>query len=293
MFPQNEEDEIDLSNLTWIAVDTETTGINPWEYEILEIGAVKFNLTTILDTFQILIKPEKKQDPKSKAVHKITESEVLENGVPLSEAMNKFYNFIGSTPLVFHNASFDLAFIVLSSEKINQDLSNNYYYDTLYLLRNYKPELESYSLEYLKTYLNLGGVSHRALSDAETTAYIFQWVISDNLSKLSSKKKYKAFFRYHRKLNTFQVVLPRNLDNIFSYFNQFIRTKSLIKISETGFAGIHDKNIKNVTPIDIMIFNQKLMLKCNIYPENYTTLIPLSNATILDPEKGPIKLANM
>jgi len=290
----NSDDDIDLSKMTWIAVDTETTGINPWEYEIIEIGAVKFNLNSILDRFEIIIRPEKKQDPKSKAIHKISESEVLEKGVTLTEALTRFYSFIGSDPLIFHNASFDLAFLHLSSQKVNLKFSgNNFYYDTLYLLKTYKPELESYSLEYLKNYLNLSGQSHRALADAEMTSNIFQWILSENSSKLSSKKKYKSFFRYHRKLKAFEIILPRNLDAIFSYFNKYIQTRSLLKISEGPIVNASDRNIKRVVPIDIMIFNQKLLLKCSIYPENYTTLIPLINATILDQDKGPITIANM
>jgi DNA polymerase III epsilon subunit family exonuclease len=293
MDTRNSDDDIDLSNITWIAVDTETTGINPWEYEILEIGAVKFNFNSIIDRFQIIIKPEKKQDPKSRAIHKISENEILECGVSLSEALHKFYAFIGSAPLVFHNASFDLAFLALSSQRENLAFSNNFYYDTIYLLKTYKPELESYSLEYLKNYLNLDGPSHRALADAEITSHIFQWLISENRAKLSSKKKYKSFFRYHRKLNTFQVVLPRNLDGILSYFNKYIQTKSLLKISEINTTSSFDKSIKSVVPLDIMIFNQKLLLKCTVYPGNYTILIPLSSATIFDPDKGHISIANM
>ena len=289
----NLDDDLEIANLTWIAVDTETTGINPWEYEILEIGAVKFNLNSIIERFQIIIKPEKKQDPRSRAIHKISDQEILENGVTLTEALRNFYTFIGSDPLIFHNASFDLSFLVISSQKENLSFSNNLYYDTLYLLKTYHPELESYSLEYLKSYLNLDGQSHRALSDAEITSHIFQWLIIENQDKLTSNKKFKSFFRYHRKLGSFQVLLPRNLDNIFLYFNKYIQTKSLIKIREGSINTYSEKNIKSVLPIDIMIFNQKLLLKCNIYPENYTTLIPLSEATIFDPDKGPMTIANM
>ncbi|MDH4128539.1 MAG: 3'-5' exonuclease [Spirochaetota bacterium] len=290
----NSNDDIDISRITWIAVDTETTGINPWEYELIEIGAVKFNLTSVIDRFQVIIKPEKKQDPKSRAIHKISETEILDKGVSLSKALKDFYCFIGSDPLIFHNASFDLAFLVLSSQKENLALSNNYYYDTLYLLKTYKPELESYSLEFLKSYLNLEGPSHRALADAENTAYIFQWIISENHSKVNSRKKMKSFFRYHRKIKSFQVLLPRNLDAIFSYFSKFIQTRSVLRISDEHISNKHlEKNTKNVIPIDIMIFNQKLLLKCSIYPQNYVALIPLANATIFDQDRGPLKIADI
>lgn len=283
----------DLASLSWIAVDTETTGINPWKYEIIEIGAVKFNLTTVLEKFQIIIIPEKKQDPKSKAIHKIEDREIKESGVEAKIAMVKFLDFIQDYPLIFHNASFDLSFLSLAAEKYKLNFNSNYYYDTLYLLRTYKPDLESYSLQYLRNHLEIDSVSHRALSDAEATSHVFQWILNDNLEKINSKKHLKTFLKYHRKLNTFKVTLPTNLDKIFSYFNKFIKTKTILKISKCENGDTRNTVYKNIIPIEIMIFNQKLLLKCSMYPDEYVTLIPLSEITIFDPEKGPIQLDNI
>jgi len=285
----NQED-FNITDIVWVAVDTETTGINPWKYEILEIGAVTFTTKSIIDRFQIIIKPKKKQDPKSRAIHKISDDEINANGVGLEFAMNGFFEFINGYPLIFHNASFDLSFLTISAKKENLRFPENNYYDTLYLLRTYKPELEYYSLEYLKKYLKIEAESHRALSDAEVTANLFQWILSDNLDNINTKKKFKSFLKYHRNTKSFEVRLPENLDSIMTYFNKYIHTKSMIKVKENNFS---NSTIRNILPMEIMIFNQKLLLKCSVYPNNLIVLIPLAEAVIYDPERGPITIANI
>ena len=42
----------------FVAFDTETTGLYPDTGRVIEIGAVKFDATGILDTYNVLINPE-------------------------------------------------------------------------------------------------------------------------------------------------------------------------------------------------------------------------------------------
>jgi DNA polymerase III epsilon subunit family exonuclease len=289
----NFDPDFDISNLSWVAIDLETTGINPWEYEILEIGAVKFNLHRIIGKYQVLIQPVKKQDPKSRAIHNISNEEIMKFGQPKNLAITRLLDFIGKSPLVFHNASFDLSFIKIAADDLNLKLPYNYYYDTLYLLRTYKPDLESYSLKFLQEYLDLNIQLHRALNDAEVTSYIFQWLLNENLSQLNTKKNCKTFFRYHRKMSDFVVSLPKNLDNICNYFNKYIHSKGIVKIYESNSNTPTSKSIKLIVPQEIMIFNQNIMLRCRFYPNDQSTLIPLSSYTILDPDRGGLTLANI
>ena len=66
-----------LSGLEWVAVDLETSGVNPWKNEIIEIGAVRFSVDAIIDKFQVLLRPTKKQDPRAKAIHNISQEEII------------------------------------------------------------------------------------------------------------------------------------------------------------------------------------------------------------------------
>ena len=43
----------------FVSIDLETTGLNPESDRIIEIGAVKFQGTRILDTFSTLVNPDR------------------------------------------------------------------------------------------------------------------------------------------------------------------------------------------------------------------------------------------
>ena len=117
-----------LDELQWLAIDIETTGVNPWKYEIIEIGAVLFSTkNNITDKFSILIKPVKKQDPKSKAIHNISDEEVEEHGYTENEAIHKFLSFIPQdVSMVFHNAPFDVSFLKIAMLRQQVVLPNNF-----------------------------------------------------------------------------------------------------------------------------------------------------------------------
>jgi len=276
-----------LEDLNWIAVDTETSGTNPWKYEIIEIGAVRFSIDKEIDHFQILIKPEKKQDPKARTIHNISEEELDEKGVTSLEAMEKFLAFIGDDPLVFHNAPFDIAFFKITANLHNLKLPNNIYYDTLFLSRTYLPDMASYALDSLRKVLKIqSGPAHRALSDAVATASVFSHILKTHAEKFASRRRLKTFLRYHRKFSAFEVKVPEDFDRINSYFQRFVQTNSFIKVT------YYDKNnrklTKTVFPLEILVFNQILYLKTKSMGEEEPALIKIQGSIFYDPDLGPL-----
>lgn len=278
-----------IKNFQWIAIDTETTGTNPWKHEIIEIGAVKFTLEKEVDTFEVLIKPLKKQDPKSREIHNISNEELEEKGGDLHDVLQTFIDFIGEEPLIFHNAPFDLSFITKSAADCKLELKANFYYDTLYLFRNYFPGRKSYSLANLTKDFNIStNTFHRALNDAMATSKLFCHLLESNLDLVSSNKKLKNFLRFHRKVNAFQTDIPKNLDTIINYFNKHISKKSMIKIKYKNPQGRFVTSI--VTPFEILIINQKLLLKAKLHLNGEQFLIPLKEAVVFDPDIGPMPI---
>ncbi|MBL8034843.1 MAG: 3'-5' exonuclease, partial [Leptospiraceae bacterium] len=100
-----------VRDLRFVAIDLETTGLNPYKHEIIEIGAVQFSLDDLGKEFSILIKPEKKMDPKARAVHQISAEELASHAVSLREGLDAFNAFMPDGSWVFHNAPFDLSFL--------------------------------------------------------------------------------------------------------------------------------------------------------------------------------------
>lgn len=272
----------------WFAVDTETTGLNPWEHEVIEIGAVGFHLEGgIENRFEILIKPTGKQDPRARAVHNISNEELEEKGVDAKTALEKFSAFVGDSPLVFHNAPFDISFLLIGLKNQGLPVLHNYYYDNFFLSRKYFKERKSHSLGAIKKSLGIEtGQAHRALSDAEATALIFSAGLKEKLDSFS-KTKLRDFLRYHRRIDEFQVKLPKNLAEIKRYFDGQIRKGVLIKLQYKDQKGREQTQV--VRPLEFMIFNQKLFIKGNSLINGEEGLFPITDSIIHDPEKGRIK----
>ena len=283
-----------LNEQKWIAIDIETTGVNPWKYEIIEIGAVIFSTKNgIENQFSILIKTIHKQDPKSKAIHNITDEETELQGVSEKEAIEKFINFLPKeAAMVFHNAPFDISFLKTTMLRNEIELPTNYYYDNLYLSRLYFPDRESHSLQNLKEELSIDvNASHRALPDAYATAKIFLHTLNQHANELTSSVKLQKFMKFQRRFHKFEIKIPKNFDKVELFFKKYIQTGLLLKIKYKTQDGTFQK--KNVQIKDIMVFNQNIYLKSFCLLEQKEFLIPLENSTLYDVDKGQINYKNL
>jgi len=163
-----------MQNTTFVAFDTETTGLQPGFHQLVEIGAVKFKGDEILDEFHNLINPERDIPPEVIAIHGITQEMV--HGAPYaSEVVPKFIEFTGDALLLAHNAPFDESFISFNLQNINGQQPENPIYDTLILTRILFPELVSHSLRSLAEHLDITDIpAHRSIPDVLTTIGIFK-----------------------------------------------------------------------------------------------------------------------
>lgn len=96
----------------WVALDCETTGLNPRSDEIVSIGAVRIVGERILtsERLELLIRPEKGVSADSVRIHRLRERD-LAAGLPRDEAMRRLMRFIGSRPLVGYYLEFDVAML--------------------------------------------------------------------------------------------------------------------------------------------------------------------------------------
>jgi DNA polymerase-3 subunit epsilon len=96
----------------YVVFDTETTGLNPKEDEILSIGAVKIRDNKIItsQTFEVFVKNSKEISSKSIKIHRIRPFD-LKNAKTIEEGIVEFLNFIGSRPLIGYYLEFDVSMI--------------------------------------------------------------------------------------------------------------------------------------------------------------------------------------
>ena len=95
-----------------IVLDTETTGLKPYEGDkLVSIGCVELeNHMPTGKTYYQLINPERDVPEEVVKVHGLT-NEILDKEPPFRDIVDDFLAFIGDSPLVIHNAEFDMKFI--------------------------------------------------------------------------------------------------------------------------------------------------------------------------------------
>lgn len=155
----------------FIAVDTETTGLNSLNDKIIEISALRYKDGVIIDKFSTLIDPEISIPPYITEINNIDDSMVF-NKPKINEVLPKFMDFIGDLPLVAHNARFDIRFLNINLVSLNMKIKNEII-DTLNISQAIYPDLVNHKLVTIKEYFNLDLQSHRALDDCIVCAKIY------------------------------------------------------------------------------------------------------------------------
>lgn len=161
---------------TFIAVDTETTGLSITEDEIIQISAVKFVNFLPVEAWTSYVRPKKGLKVRAQKINHITEEDVRD-APDLEEAISAFDAYLGgNSPIVGHNLSFDYNFLFANGSRVMHEniLGKRKFYDTLLLAkREYK--FSRNSLDYLcRVCLKIvRDDAHSALSDAVATGLLF------------------------------------------------------------------------------------------------------------------------
>jgi ATP-dependent DNA helicase DinG len=151
-----------------VALDIETTGLNPQTDAVIEIGAVRFNGQRIIGEWNSLINPGKPIPVFISQLTGIT-NEMIRNEPDFAGIQSDLIDFIGQAPILGHNVRFDLSFLQRRGL-----FSDNEVLDTYELASVLLPSATRYNLGALKDALRIPNLGwHRALVDAQTTRHIF------------------------------------------------------------------------------------------------------------------------
>ena len=159
-----------------VVFDIETTGLQTYNCDIIEIGAVKVKDGEIIDSFDTFVKPRELLTDEIIQLTSITNDDVVDAPSQF-EAVKKFTDFVGDLPLAAHNANFDMGFILKMCKEY--DISfNNSYVDTLALSKFVVPNLKNYKLDTLTEHFKLGDFHHhRGIDDATITSKLYNSLI--------------------------------------------------------------------------------------------------------------------
>jgi DNA polymerase III subunit epsilon len=123
-----------------IVLDTETTGLDPAAgHRIIEIACIELlhHIPTGRD-FHRYVNPGRDVPLDAHDVHGLTE-EFLAGHPPFEAIVDDLFAFIGSDPLVIHNAEFDIAFLNAELTRIGRPMLAPSHIDTLTMARQRFP----------------------------------------------------------------------------------------------------------------------------------------------------------
>ncbi|MBM3259331.1 MAG: 3'-5' exonuclease [Candidatus Sericytochromatia bacterium] len=181
----------------YIVFDVETTGLSPSQDALIEVAAMRFTAGgATCDSFHALVRP-----PRDHIPHKIQEltgirpQDVRDAHGP-DRVLPDFRRWLGDgrTPMLAHNAVFDLDFLGPAMARMGLDLPAAPVFDTLEMARALLPDLVNHKLVTVGQALGLDSdVLHRADADGALLKDIF--LALGRLAGLGTPEAIAARFR--------------------------------------------------------------------------------------------------
>ena len=177
-----------------IILDIETSGLEYKEgHRIIEIGCIELNKKEVGEHFHQYVNPLKTLTEDNIKIHGIT-NEFLEDKPLFEDIADDFLAFINDSPIVAHNANFDVGFLNFELEKISKpQITKDRVIDTVSIARNRFPG-QQVNLDALVKKLKINSLinrdHHGALKDAKilTDVYLELQGINQIDLKLDEKK---------------------------------------------------------------------------------------------------------
>lgn len=173
-----DEHEIPLRDVTFCAVDLETTSGSWKTGEIVEIGAVKSRGGEVLGTFQTFVQPSVELPAEIQLLTGITPG-MLDDALPLPAVLPQFIEFCGASVFVAHNARFDFGFLKHEFARLERPFTARVLC-TVRLSRRLFPDAQGHGLDAVIARHGLAVTDrHRALGDARALWTFVQLLYRD------------------------------------------------------------------------------------------------------------------
>jgi len=164
---------LDTVRRHFVALDLETTGLDPSRDAIVSLAAIPFHGGLPAAGYVTLVDPERPIPPESTAVHGLTDG--LVRGAPrLDHVLPALEPVVGGALLVGHQVGFDVAVLARARRARGLPRLRNRVADTGRLARALHPEWRDFSLERIAGRLDVEVTArHTAEGDALTAGRIF------------------------------------------------------------------------------------------------------------------------
>ena len=251
-------DDIGLSK--FVAIDLETTGLDPSKDKIIEISAVKFNNGEVVDSLTFLVNPEIKLKPKIIQITGINDS-MLVSKPSFDDIKDHFLMFIENLPIVGHNVMFDLNFLKKNIHDYEKYFKGRMICDTYYLSKIFYYDYSSFSLTSLCKTVGIEiNNAHRAEDDARNSGFLLINII---------KEKYfftniLVFQRIYECLKSFDVpnkeFFRKTLDFLINKNkDQFLDSKNKTYKENFSFSTEYSDNLIDDITIDKLFADEGIL----------------------------------
>jgi ATP-dependent DNA helicase DinG len=174
----------DLELVKFIALDLETTGLNPNLDSVIEFSAILFVEGKLTERLTFLCDPGFEISNEIETLTGIS-TQMVKGRAAFESQIPAVLDFIGDLPLVGHNIGFDLGFMksyLKRSTNYRRVRIKNVLYDTSLLAQAFYFYLHNHRLSTVSDYCGLSTKgAHRAESDALNTGKIFLRLIEEVL----------------------------------------------------------------------------------------------------------------
>jgi len=186
------------SRSSYVALDIETTGLDPVKNKIIELAAIRVEDGVVTEKFSELVNPREWISGFITELTGIT-NDMLRTARTVEQVLPEFLDFVGDSVILGQNVKFDIGFIEEDCRVLFGSHFSNDYLDTLRISRLLFKEYRHHRLCDQIERFGIGeSVEHRALADAEQTHRCYEYMMNymrENGITFEEKKKQKRELR--------------------------------------------------------------------------------------------------
>lgn len=161
-----------LETATFVALDVETTGLQPRQHRVIEIGLAQYERGRQIESYSQFVNPERRLPEYINKLTGLVDSDLI-SAPKFSQIAADVVAFIGDNVLLGHNVGFDISFLNAELDRARLPKLNNRSIDTIPLSTRLLKRVRRPSLDKIAKELGLPPRNqHRALADAELAAEV-------------------------------------------------------------------------------------------------------------------------
>ena len=231
-----------------VALDLETTGLSPLVDKVIEIAAVKINPKGEITTFHTLINPLIEIPEFTIQFHGLTNND-LTHAPTIKKPLKELWHFTERLPVIAHNSSFDLGFLIKASHDYQIEFPPLDVYDSCRwgraIFKNLDTKPSNYKLNTLCDFFQVSLNHHVAMEDTYACLKVMAGYQKLSVDQSDIIKRSFVF-----RLSQFDRNDCFNFSTRLNKLAEFVKEKKLLSLEYKG--NTIKSSIRPIRPIGLM-----------------------------------------